>query len=90
MLEQAVHRRVGLLNYSCRCAEASAVQAHENQGISLAPGMEIGCVVKDAKRWNLDPERSASGFDAGHYRELLKKAWEEAAFVFSSKALRLE
>jgi len=73
---------VGRLNYSRRCAEASAVQAHAKQGISLAPGMEIGYVVKDAKRWEVDPERSASGFDAGYYGKLLEKAWEEVAFVF--------
>jgi len=80
--ELAIHRRAGHLNYSRRCAEASAVQAHIKQGISLAPGMEIGYVVKDAKRWEVDPERTASGFDAGYYRKLLQKAWEEAAFVF--------
>ena len=80
--ELAIHRRVGRLNYSRRCAEASAVQAHIKQGISLAPGMEIGYVVKDAKKWEVDPERTASGFDAGYYRKLLQKAWEEAAFVF--------
>jgi len=80
--ELAIHRRVGRLNYSRRCAEASAVEAHIKQGISLAPGMEIGYVVKDAKKWEVDPERTASGFDAGYYRKLLQKAWEEAAFVF--------
>jgi len=80
--ELAIHRRVGRLNYSRRCAEASAVQAHVKQGISLAPGMEIGYVVKDAKRWEVEPEKTASRFDAGYYRKLLQKAWEEAAFVF--------
>ena len=80
--ELAIHRRVGRLNYSRRCAEASAVQAHVKQGISLAPGMEIGYVVKDAKKWEVEPERTAAEFDAGYYRKLLQKAWEEAAFVF--------
>lgn len=37
--ELAIHHRVGRLNYSRRCAEASAVQAHMKQGILLAPGM---------------------------------------------------
>jgi DNA polymerase elongation subunit (family B) len=52
------------------------------QGISLSPGMEIGYVVKDAKKWEVEPERTASEFDAGYYGKLLEKAWEEAAFVF--------
>ena len=47
--ELAIHRRVSRLNYSRRCAEASAVQAHMKQGIPLAPGMEIGYVIRDAR-----------------------------------------
>ena len=31
--EMAIHRRVSKLNYSRRCAEASAVQAHIKQGL---------------------------------------------------------
>ena len=62
--ELAIHRRVSRLNYSRRCAEASAVQAHLKQGMPLAPGMEIGYVVKDAKKWEVDPARTASEFDA--------------------------
>ncbi len=80
--ELAIHRRVSRLSYSRRCAEASAVEAHQKQGIFLAPGMEIGYVVKDAKRWEVEPERTASKFDAGYYGKLLEKAWEEAAYVF--------
>jgi len=79
--ELAVHRRVGRLNYSRRCAEASAVQAHLKQGIKLAPGMQMGYVVKDAKKWDVDPERTASEFDAAYYEKLLDKAWEEVAFA---------
>jgi len=69
------------LNYSRRCAEASAVQAHLKQGIKLAPGMEMGYVVKDAKTWDVAPERTASEFDAAYYEKLLDKAWEEVAFA---------
>ena len=65
-----------------RCAEASAVQAHLRQGISLALGMEMSYVARDARKWEADPERTARGFDAGYYRKLLGKAWEEATFVF--------
>ncbi len=80
--ELAIHRRVSRLNYSRRCAEASAVQAHMKQGLPLAPGMEIGYVVKDAKKWDVDPERTASKFDAVYYRGLFEKAWGEIAFAF--------
>jgi hypothetical protein len=47
------------------------VQVHLKRGISLAPGMEIGYVVKDAGRWEVEPVRWASEFDAGYYRKLL-------------------
>ncbi len=80
--ELAIHRRVSRLNYSRRCAEASAVQVHMKQGIPLAPGMEIGYVIRDARKWEVDPERTASKFDAAYYRGLLGKAWGEVAFVF--------
>ena len=80
--EVAIHRRVSRMNYSRRCAEASAVQAYEKLGLPLALGMEIGYVVTDAVKWEVDTERDASEFDAGDYEGLLK-AWSEAAFVFS-------
>jgi|EPASupsiteSAE347_1022098.scaffolds.fasta_scaffold05034_3 hypothetical protein len=56
---------------------------NEKQGIPLVPGMEIGYVVKDAGKWEVEPERTAAGFDAVYYGKLLGKAWEEAGFVFS-------
>jgi DNA polymerase I len=80
--ELAIHRRASTLRYSRWCAEASAVQAHLRQGIRLAPGMEICYVVKDAKNWVVEPQRTAANFDAGYYRKLLEKAWEEVEFVF--------
>ena len=80
--ELAIHKRVSKLNYSRRCADASAVAAHMKQGIPLAPGMEIGYVIRDARKWEVDPERTASKFDAEYYRGLLEKAWAEVAFVF--------
>ncbi|MGD0953449.1 MAG: hypothetical protein ABR985_13835 [Methanotrichaceae archaeon] len=88
--ELAIHRRISRLNYSRRCAEASAVQAHMKQGIPLAPGMEIGYVIRDARKWEVDPERTASEFDALYYRGLLEKAWGEAAFVFTQMATWFE
>jgi DNA polymerase elongation subunit (family B) len=83
--ELSIHRRVSRLNYSRRCAEASAMKAHMKQGLPLAPGMKIGYVIKDAGKWEVDPERTASEFDAGYYGGLLKKAWGEVEFVFTLK-----
>ncbi len=80
--ELDIHRRVSRLNYSHRCAEASAVKAHLENGISLAPGMEIDYVVRDAEGWMVETERNASDFDAGYYGKLLDKAWGEVKFVF--------
>jgi DNA polymerase I len=81
--ELAIHRRVSRLNYSRRCAEASAVQAYQKCGLPLAPGMEIGYIVTDATNWKVDPERTASEFDVAYYQGLLDKACTEAAFVFN-------
>ncbi len=78
----AIHRRVSRLNYSRRCAEASAVKAHLERGISRAPGIEINYVVRDASKWAVDIEGDASKFDAKYYGKLLEKAWQEVAFVF--------
>jgi len=82
----AIRRRVSRLNYSRRCAEASAVKAHLKRGIALAPGMEIGYVVQDAGSWEVETEREASGFDAGYYGKLLERAWEEAGYVFRTNS----
>lgn len=79
--ELAIHRRVSRLNYSRRCAEASAVKAHLERGMSLAPGMEIGYVIRDARKWEVDIERDASGFDEEYYEKLLDKAWDEITFA---------
>lgn len=83
--ELAIHRRLSRVNYSRRCAEASAVKAYQKRGFSLEPGMEIGYVVKDAAKWDVDIEKDASRFDAAYYRKLLEKAWDEVAFVLKSQ-----
>jgi hypothetical protein len=44
--------------------------------------MEISYLVKESKKWEVDPARIASEFDAAYYRGLLGKAWGEKAFVF--------
>jgi DNA polymerase I len=81
--ELAIRHRLSRMDYSRRCAEASAVQAYQKRGLPLAPGMEIGYVVTDAVKWKVDPERDALEFDAGYYGGLLEKAWAEVEFVFS-------
>jgi DNA polymerase, archaea type len=72
------------MNYSRRCAEASAVKAYQKRGSPLATGMEIGYVVTNATKWEVDTERDASEFDAMYYGKLLEKAWVEVAFVFKN------
>jgi len=62
------------------------VRVHMKQGIPLAPEMEIGYVIRDARKWEVDPEMTASKFDAACYRELLEKAWGETAFVWARAA----
>lgn len=79
-----IYRRASRLSYSHRCAEASAVQAYRRRGITLAPGMKIGYVVRDAASWQVDLERDAAKFDALYYGGLLEKAWKEVAFVFDA------
>jgi hypothetical protein len=72
------------MDYSRRCAEASAAKVYQKQGLPLATGMEIGYVLTDAAKWEVDNERDASDFDATYNRKLLEKARDEVAFVFKS------
>ncbi len=75
--ELSIYRRLSQVKYSRRCVEASAVKAYQKLGFSLAPGMEIGYVIKDAAKWEVDTER----YDAAYYGNLLDKAWEEISFA---------
>jgi hypothetical protein len=50
--------------------------------------MDIGYVVTDAAKWEVDPARTASKFYIAYYRGLLEKAWREAAFVFCQLRLK--
>jgi citrate lyase beta subunit len=63
------------------------VEAYRRKGIAIAPGMEIGYVVRDARRWAVDVADLASSVDLTYYRLLLEKAWEEIAFVFRAAGL---
>jgi DNA polymerase I len=77
-----IHRRISRLTYAHRCLEGSAVQAYRDRGIAIAPGMKIGYIVHDARRYSVDTVWDAAGFDVPYYRALLEKAWEEIAFAF--------
>jgi DNA polymerase elongation subunit (family B) len=77
-----INRRISRLTYAHRCLEGSAVQAYRDRGIEIAPGMKIGYVVRDARRYSVDTEWDAVGFDYHYYHNLLEKAWEEIAFAF--------
>ena len=77
-----IHRRISRLSYAHRCLEGSAVQAYHDRGITIAPGMKIGYIVRDAKKYSVDTAWDAAGFDVSYYRALLEKAWEEIAFAF--------
>ena len=77
-----IRRRVGRTVYSRRCAEASAIKAHQKLGLHLEPGMEMGYVVVDAGCWEVAAEETAENFDVRHYSGLLDKAWREVAYVF--------
>jgi hypothetical protein len=63
------------------CRGICGEEAYQNRGLSLATGMEIGYEVRDAAKWDVDPERDASEFEAGYYGKLLVKAWDEVTFV---------
>ena len=75
--EMAIHRQVSRLDYSRNCPEASAVRACRAAGIPVSPGMEIGYVVRDAKKWAVDLSWEADGFDVPYYQALLDRAWHE-------------
>jgi hypothetical protein len=86
----AIHRGVGRLRYSSRCAKASAVEAHLKHGIPLASGIEIGCVAKDAKRWKVNSERTAPEFDAGYCVKLLERRGRRRRLYLIKVQLRIE
>jgi DNA polymerase I len=85
--EFLVSRRISRLTYAHRCLEASAIQEYLKRDIDVAPGMKISYVVRDAKRYVVDTEWTATTVDTGFYRGLLEKAWKEVAFVFDPDPL---
>lgn len=84
--EMAIHRQVSQLDYSRNCLEASAVRACKAAGIQVSPGMEIGYVVRDARKWAVDLSWEADGFDLAYYQGLLDRAWREIEFSLDMAA----
>jgi DNA polymerase I len=79
--KMVVRRQISRLKYSRSSPEGSAVQACLDAGIEIEPGMEIGYVVTDARKWRVALDWNATCFDAGYYRQLLEKAWKEVYFA---------
>ena len=77
-----INRRISRLTYAHRCLEGAAVQVYRDRGIEIAPGMKIGYIVRDARRYSVGTEWDAADFDLSYYHTLLEKAWEEIAFAF--------
>ncbi len=85
--ELVINRRISRLTYAHRCLEGAAVQAYRDRGIEIAPGMKIGYIVRDARRYSVGTEWDAADFDLSYYHTLLEKAWEEIAFAFRTPPL---
>jgi DNA polymerase I len=81
----AISRRISRTTYTHRCIEGAAVRAYHDAGIGIAPGMKIRYVVRDARRYRVDPEWNAEQFDPVYYRELLDRAWREISYAFQEE-----
>jgi hypothetical protein len=79
----AINRRISRLTYAHRCIEGAAVNAYRTNGVSVAPGSKISYVVRDARKYQVDPAWNAGSFDVFYYRGLLEKAWKEIAYAFT-------
>jgi DNA polymerase I len=79
----AIDRRISRLTYAYRCIEGAAVNAYRDEGVAVAPGMKIRYVVRDARKYKVDPVWSAESFDLLYYRDLLDKAWGEISYAFA-------
>ena len=79
--ELVINSRISNTDYQKNCPQRSALDAYRRQGVEIEPGMVIGFVIRDAKRWIVDTEWEAREFDVRYYSELLEKAWKEIAFA---------
>ena len=70
---------------SHRCIEGAAVQAYQQHGVAIAPGMKIQYVVTDARRYRLN--RYGVQIHLMSLSPKLRiKAWAEIAFAFPMRA----
>jgi len=81
-MQMVINRRISKLSYTHRCFEGAAVQACQDHGIRIAPGMKIQYVVTDAKKYRVDLPWCAESFDHSYYRKLIEKAFEEIILAF--------
>jgi len=82
--EMVINRRISRLTYAHRCIEGAAVNAYRDEGVAVAPGSKVSYVVRDARKYKVDPVWSAESFDLPYYRDLLDKAWGEISYAFPS------
>jgi DNA polymerase, archaea type len=82
--ELLISRRVSRLSYAHRCIEGAAVEAYRRSGAPVEPGMKIRYVVRDARRYIVETEWEAGGFDLPYYRGLLEKAYGEIGYAFAA------
>jgi DNA polymerase elongation subunit (family B) len=78
-----INRRISRLTYAHRCIEGAAVNAYRDEGVAVAPGSKVSYVVRDARKYKVDPVWSAESFDLHYYRDLLDKAWGEISYAFT-------
>ena len=78
-----IRKKMGRSEYQNNCISAAVIAACQEDGVSVAAGMDCRYLITDAKARKVVPEWQAAGrFDVGHYRTLLRRAWEEVWWVF--------
>ena len=53
----------------------------------MAPGMDIGYVVKDAKKWEVDPERTARSSMPGTIEDCWRRLGQRSHLCFVDKLI---
>jgi|GEM_PF-4429794 len=78
------------MNYSRDALRHQLCKHIRKRGLPLA-SMEIGYVERDAAKWEVDPERDASKFDAIYYGKPLEieTAWDGVSCVLTDVNRRL-
>ena len=60
------------------------------RGISLAPGIEISYVIRDARKWEFDPERTASKFELRTIEDCWRRLGGRRRLFLPGRSQRLE